>query len=101
MITVFVCVRYKLGQTKIGNQKLPFGGAFYWLHAGDVHGTGSFGGVLDFEGHSIAFSKVVELSVREGVTMEEHVFGLSFRGDKPETTIGEFLDNTIHRLWIR
>jgi hypothetical protein len=63
-----------------------------------VDSVGSLVGLLDFECDRIAFAKVIELDTDQGLAMEEEILLLAFCTDEAEASVGEFLDDTVHRV---
>ncbi len=63
-----------------------------------VDSVRSLVGLFNFERNRIAFAKVVELSANQGLAVEEEVLLLAFCTDEAEAAVGEFLDDTVHRV---
>lgn len=63
----------------------------------DVDRVLSFRRVFNVEGDFVAFLKLFKGHANQGFAVEEQVFFLTLYGDKAKTSVGFFLDNTIHK----
>ena len=75
--------------------KRRFSLGFDALH---VHCCWALFAVLDIECDFVTFAEIVKLDANQGLAVEEQVFFLAFASDEAETTIGQLLDNTLHRI---